>query len=202
MKLHVFPPSPNAKKAMFVNAHLGLNLPLQIVDLRSGAQQSPEYLALNPNGKVPTLEFDDGTTLWESNAIINKLSGDAKSDLWPASQARYDILRWQFWEACHWTPACAKFIARHIFGNQDVDLDAAAVDFRRYATVLDDHLSGRDWLVGDKMTTADISNAMVLYLREPCRYPLDGFGNITRWIGRIEADPAWSAAMPEAQAAE
>ena len=202
MKLHVFPASPNARKTMLTNALLDLNIPLRIVDLQTGVQKSKDYLALNPNGKVPTLEFDNGSTLWESNVIINKLAGDAKSDLWPASQARYDILRWQFWEACHWTPACTKYIARHLFGNEGVDMDAAEVDFRRFAKVLDDHLTGRDWLVGDAMTTADISVAMVLYLREPCQYPLADYANIMRWVTGIEALPAYVAAMPERAAAE
>ncbi len=202
MRLHVFPASPNAKKAMFVNALIGANLPLAIVDLPNGAQQKPDYLALNPNGKVPVLEFDDGSTLWESNAIINKMASDAKSELWPADQSRYDILRWQFWEACHWTPACAKFISRHLFGDETVDLEAAAQDFHKYASVLDGHLAGRDWLVGGAMTTADVSVAMVLYLREPCQYPMQDYANIARWLGRIEALPAWSAAMAEREAAE
>ena len=110
-------------------------------------------------------------------------------------------MRWQFWEACHWTPACAKFISRHLFGNENVDMEAAAKDFHRFAKVLDDHLEGRDWLVGEAMTTADISVAMVLCYRVPCQYPLDGYGNINRWIGAIEATEAWATAnppMPEA----
>jgi len=202
MKLHVFPASPNAKKAMLVNALLGSPATLQTVDLRSGAQKSSEYLALNPNGKVPTLELEDGTSLWESNVIINKLAGDAKSDLWPASDARYDILRWQFWEACHWAPACAKYIGRHLFGNETIDMKAAEVDFRRYATVLDDHLKGRDWLVGNAMTTADIAVAMTLCYRDMCQYPVADYSNILRWNASIEALPAWAATMPERAAAE
>ncbi len=202
MKLHVFPASPNAKKAMMVNALTGLNLPLQIVDIPAGAQNEPGYLALNPNGKVPVLEHDDGTTLWESNAIINWMAGNAKSDLWPANMSRYDILRWQFWEACHWTPACGKYISRNLFGNEGIDMEAAAQDFHKYAKVLDGHLSGRDWLVGDAMTTADVSVAMILYLREPCQYPMQGYADIARWLAGIEALPAWTAAMPEREAAE
>lgn len=193
MKLHVFPPSPSARKVMIGNVEMGLNLPLEMVNLQTGAQKSPAFLKLNPNGKIPVLEWDDGSTLTESNVILNRMATEAKSDLWPRSNLRYDILRWQFWEACHWTPTCGKFIARHLLGNEDIDLDAAAVDFARYAQVLDDHLAGRDWLVGAGMTTADISVAAILCYRGPCQYPMAGYDNIARWIGTIAATEGWQS---------
>lgn len=201
MKLHVFPPSPNARKVMMANEMMGLNIPLEIVDLQAGDQRRPEFLALNPNGKMPVLEFDDGSSLWESNAIVNRLATEAQSDLWPRSDIRYDILRWQFWEGCHWTPACSQFISRHLFGNDEVDMAAAEKDFRHFAHVLDGHLAGRDWLVGDAMSTADISVSAILCYRQPCRYPMDGYAHIARWIGAIEATAAWQAVNPARAAA-
>ena len=201
VRLHVFPASPNARKVTLLNAYLGLGLETVIVDLTKGEQKAPEFLALNPNGKMPVLEFDDGTSLWESNAILNWLASYAESDLWPKSQARYDIMRWQFWEACHWTPAASKFISRHLFGNESIDMEEAETDFARFAGVLDGHLAGRDWLVGDAMSTADLSIAPILYLRAPCQMPLQDYAHISRWIARIEALPAWEGSAPEALAA-
>ncbi len=194
MRLHIFPASPNARKAMTANELLGLNLETVVVDLQSGAQTSPEFVAFNPNSKIPVLEFDNGTTLWESNAIINRLAAEIDTELWPKSNARYDIMRWQFWEGCHWTPACAKFIAKHFFGNDDVDLVAAEKDFTFFVAVLDGHLAVREWLVGDDMTNADISVAAILCYREPCQYPIGELTNINRWIGQIEDLPAWQMA--------
>jgi len=72
-----------------------------------GDSKKPEYLAINPNGKVPTL-VDGDTTLWESNAILCYLGGKSDTDLWPKSAKRYDILRWMFWEANHFTQAINK----------------------------------------------------------------------------------------------
>lgn len=201
MKLHVFPPSPNSRKVLFANAALGLDLPVEIVDLTTGAQSRPEFLSLNPNGKVPVLEYDDGGSLWESNAIIDRMAAVKDTEFWPKSNARYDIMRWQFWESCHWLPALSPFISRHVFGNETVDLDRATEEARRFATVLDTHLAGRDWLAGDTMTTADISVSAVLTFRETCHFPLDGFTNLDRWFARIAAMEAWHRSAPEALAA-
>ena len=194
MKLHTFPASPNARKTLTANGLLGLNLETVTVDLSQGAQKSPEFVALNPNSKIPVLEFDDGSTLWESNAIINRMATEVDTELWPKSNARYDIMRWQFWESAHWAPACSKFISKNLFGNDSVDMDAATTDFTFFAGVLDSHLGAQDWLVGDAMTNADISVAAILCYREPCQYPLGTFTNINRWIARIEGVPAWQMA--------
>lgn len=186
-KLYVYPPSPNSRKVMIVNNYTGLNLGIETIDLLAGDQKNAQFIEKNPNGKVPVLEFDDGSTLWESNAIMNLMAAHAKSDMWPANNTRYDILRWQFWEACHWTPACSPFISRHLFGDETVDLDAATLTLHKFSGVLDNYLNGRDWLVGDCVTTADIAVGAILYLRTRCQYPLDGFANIAGWVDRIEA---------------
>ncbi len=200
-QIHIAPGSPNSKKVMMANHATGLNLPQTEVDLASGAQKSPAYIALNPNGKMPILELSDGASLWESNAIINRMAAEAGSDLWPRSDLRYDILRWQFWEACHWTPACGKFISRHLFGDASIDLEAAAQALHPLAGVLDGHLAGRDWLVGTGMTTADISVCAILCYKDACHYPLADYANIRRWFAAMAATPAWSAANPAPKAA-
>ena len=200
-KLYVFPPSPNSRKVMIVNNYIGLNLPVETIDLIAGEQTAEEFLAKNSNGKVPVLEFDDTSTLWESNVIMNRLAGHAGSGLWPADNSRYEILRWQFWEACHWTPACNPFISYHQFGDETIDLNAAAENFHKFARVLNDHLRGRDWLVGDAVTTADISVAAVLYLRDRCRYPLADYAHINDWASRIDALDASAAVDRVLQAA-
>ena len=73
LKLHVFPPSPRAFKVLFAANQLGVDYDLQFINLFKGEQNSPEYRALNPHGRMPTLE-DDGFVLWESNAIVNYLA--------------------------------------------------------------------------------------------------------------------------------
>jgi glutathione S-transferase len=94
MKLYVLPPSPRACKVIALKNHLGLDCEMHIVDLGKGDQLSPEYIALNPNKKMPVLE-DDGFVLWESNAILFYLaSKKPQSGLWPADvKHQADVLR-------------------------------------------------------------------------------------------------------------
>ena len=87
MKLYVFPPSPNARKVMMVAHHLGLDCETELLDITAGAQHTPEYRAINPNGVMPALQ-DGDLTLWESNAIMQYLCSKSESQtLWPAEPA-------------------------------------------------------------------------------------------------------------------
>lgn len=196
MKLHVLPGSPNSVKVRAANRLLGLGVEETLIDPSTGIHKSEPFLALNPNGKLPILEFGDGTSLWESNAIVNRLCAETDTPLWPKSNQRYDIMRWQFWEAYHWNSACSPFIRYHLFGNTDTDLDAAAPAFRILAEVLDGELAKTGWLSGAEMTAADICVAGILVYRHVCRYPLEDCDHITDWMGRIDALEAWRDVNP------
>lgn len=198
MNLYVFPPSPHSKKVLMAQAELGLAATQHIVDLRSGAQRSPEMLALNPNGLMPVVEFAPGDALWESNAIINRMA--LGTDLLPAP-ALPDVMRWQFWEASHWAPVCQKYISANLFGREGINLDAAGEEFANFAQVLDTHLEGRAWICGDQLTTADITVAAMLSYRDICKMPYEGFAQLTRWIEALTSRASWAAAHPERQEA-
>jgi hydroxyacylglutathione hydrolase-like protein/glutathione S-transferase-like protein len=103
MKLYTFPPSPNARKAAAVVAHLGLtDVEHALVRLHKGEHRQPDYLDINPMGKVPALQ-DGDLTLWESNAICHYLADRADdTSFFPAApKIRADIVRWPFWEAAN-----------------------------------------------------------------------------------------------------
>ena len=200
MKLHVFPPSPNAKKVMMAADEAGIPVEITMVDLTKGEQKTPEFLALNPNGKMPVLEYDDGTSLWESNAIVNKLADLGGSDLFPKSEARFPIVQWQFWEMAHWAPAVGKYVAAALFG-QPIDHDAAKPALEAVTKVLDGHLSGRKWMVGDAMTTADISVAAMLCYRQEAQLPLGNVPGIDAWLDRIAERESWQRVTKQSEAA-
>jgi glutathione S-transferase len=103
MKIHVFPPSGRVVGIVALKNYLALDCELKPIDLGRDDQRAPEYVSLNPNRKIPTLE-DDGVVLWESNAILFYMaskrpeSGVCPSDL----EGQADVLRWFFWETAHW----------------------------------------------------------------------------------------------------
>ena len=97
-ELYVFPPSPRAFKVMAIANHLGIEPTLHVLDLIKGEQKSPQYAALNPNMRMPTLR-DGDYVLWESNAIMQYLAAKRpESRLLPTDEkGRLDVTRWQFW---------------------------------------------------------------------------------------------------------
>jgi glutathione S-transferase len=103
MKLYLFPPSGRVLGIVALRNHLGLDCEVQPIDLGRGDQLAPEYLALNPNKKIPTLE-DDGFVLWESNAILFYMAAKQRDGgLWPSDlRGQADVLRWLAWESAHW----------------------------------------------------------------------------------------------------
>src|SRR6516225_676377 len=115
IELYVFPPSPRGFKVMAVANHLSLDYEIRFVDLRKGDQKTPQYAALNPNMRMPTLKEGD-YVLWESSAIPQYLaSKKPDSGLLPRDQrGRLDVTRWQFWDIAHWDPNCAIFLFENI----------------------------------------------------------------------------------------
>jgi len=204
MKLYYHPASPFARKVLIAASLLGIDLETQVVDLFAGAGQSPEFLRLNPQGKVPTL-VDGDFLLWESNAIVQYLAALAPaSPLLPTdARGRADVLRWQFWETSNWAPACAVYVYENVLkpmlgrGEPDAqELGKADEKFHRFAKVLDGHLAEHPWLVGEAMTLADVSVGTMLMYAESGKYPLEGYPHIVAWFGKIRQLPAWAATEP------
>ena len=212
IELYVFPPSPRAFKVMAVANQLGLDYTLRIVDFRKGDQKTPQYAALNPNMKMPTLKEGD-YVLWESNAIAQYLASKRpEGGLLPRDErARLDVTRWQFWDLAHWDPACTVFAfeyvaKRIVLGINQPDMEAIAKgteSFHRVATVLDGQLKNRRFVTGDSLTLADFSLGAAMNFAEPAHYPIEPYGEIKRWFAGLRALPSWQktlaqSAMPDA----
>jgi glutathione S-transferase len=206
MKLHVFPPSPNAIKVLATAHHLGLPFELVMVDLLKGAQKSSAFTAINPNQKMPVLE-DDGIVLWESNAITQYLAAkNPESGLWPTEPTRQaDVSRWQFWQTAHWGPTCGVYVFErvvkrlaHLGPANEAEVAKAEPDFHKYAGVLDGQLAGKRWVTGDSLTVADFSIGAWMVYGGQAGFPLDNYPEITRWYAGLVALPAWKKAVPPA----
>jgi glutathione S-transferase len=172
------------------------------VDLTRGEQRAPEFLAINPNGRVPTL-VDEGRVIWESNAIMFYLARKADSDLWPRDQREVDVIRWLSWDLAHFTRHTNTLFYEGVVKPQigmgepsQVILKDALDLFRRNAPVLDQHLAGRTWVVGDGLTVADLALASYLPEAPVSGVPVAEFPNIEKWLARVMALPAMAEPYP------
>lgn len=200
MKLHVFPPSPNARQVMIAANHLGSDVEICMVDLFEQQQKTPEFLALNPNGLMPVLE-DGDFALSESTAIMQYLASmeQPKRVLWPSeAKAQADVSRWLCWRLAHFGPACGTFtfqnMVKQMQGGGDPDPAEIAKGeeaLAKYGAVLDNHLKGRNFIVGDDMTLADIAIGSWLTYHAEAKMPISSFGEILRWRDSLEELDSW-----------
>jgi glutathione S-transferase len=190
------------RRVLALAKHLGIEA--EFVQVDAGGLRTPDYAALNPNTKAPTL-VDGDRVLWESSAIMAYLCTRTGSDMWPAHSPdeQVDVLRWLSWNDCHWAPAVAPFYFEHIvkatfaLGLPDSDsLKPEVPNLLRYAKVLDGHLEGRTWVACDRLTIADFQLAsMAAYWRES-EMPLESFPHIVRWLDGLMRIPAWADPWP------
>ena len=207
MKLYYFE-TINPQKACAVAKHVNAPVEFVRIDLGKGENRTPAYLAVNPNGKVPALE-DGDTKLWEANAIMCHLARKVKSELWPTdSEKQIEVIKWLSWNADHFTrhAGCLYFnyIIKPKFGLGELDTKATeeATGFlRQFGRLLDDHLAGRAFLLGDHLTVADFAVSVTLPYADKIHLPLEGFKNIARWHDRMNEMPAWRDPFPAMKAA-
>jgi glutathione S-transferase len=200
MQLYTHPFSPNAKRVRVMAAELGVPLSETIVDLMKGEQRAPEFLAKNPNGKVPTLEID-GRIYWESPAILFELAAKhPRARLWPAEpEQQTEALKWMFWNASHLESALFGLVFETYIKpkvlNQAPDqarIDELRANLARYAPVLDRHLEGRTFLLGEEYSIADIALATSLEFGSKTGIPLDAYPAISAWLQRVTARKSWA----------
>ena len=184
--------SGNAYKVRLVLAHLGLPYERVELDTDSGETRTPEYLAKNPNGKVPTLELDDGEVLCESNAIIFYLAEG--TPLLPDERlARARALQWMFFEQYSHEPYIA--VSRHVIKHLEMTEERRALVASkrepgyRALGVMEGHLANRDYFVGERFTIADIALYAYTHVADEGDFDLSGFPAIRAWLGRVAARP-------------
>jgi len=217
VKLHILPPSPRAVKVRAVNNYLQLDSEMQVVDFARAEQASDAFASLNPNKRQPVLE-DAGWVLWESNAILFYLaSKKPEAGLWPSDpRDQADVIRWLSWEGSHWDHAW-DIIATERFkkmafvtsdsGRRTKGLAASPAPpamrriaegetyVRELATVLDTHLRGRKWLVGETLSIADFALGAWMPIAGPAQLPLNDFQEIARWYAGVAALPGWQSSL-------
>ena len=206
MKLYYFE-TLNPRKACAVARYLNSPVEFVRVDLAKGENKTPDFLAINPNGKVPALT-DGDRKIWEANAIMAYLARAAGSDLLPSDDRLIEVTRWLSWNADHFTRHAGmlyfQYIIKPHFGIGSPDAKAveeATGFFKQFAQVLNDHLRGRKFLLGDQLTIADFAVAVTLPYADKANIPVGGYSEIERWHARLNELPGWREPFPEVKSA-
>ena len=192
MKLYDYLDSGNGYKVRLTLAHLAIPFAWEERDILSGATRTPEFLARNPNGRVPVLELDDGTCLAESNAIIWYLAEG--SPLLPGERlGRAQVLQWMFFEQYSHEPyvATPRFILRHLPENSPrrAELPDRQERGLQAIAVMEKHLAWRPYFVGERLSVADLALYAYTHVADQAGIDLTPFPTVRGWLGRVASQP-------------
>ena len=163
--------------------------------------RAPEYLALNPNGRVPTL-VDGETVLWESMAINLYLADKYDGGLWPKSvEDRGRAYSWSFWgmmEAeAHLISAMFNLVTKPEEERDAAAGEKAVAALQKPMRVLNEALAGRPYLLGDDFSVADLNLAAIFSWAKVGRLDLSGVPNLGNWLNTCLAREAWRKLFPK-----
>jgi GST-like protein len=194
--------TPNGVKVSIMLEEIGLPYEPHLVDFGKDDQKTPEFLSLNPNGKIPAIIDPDGPSgaplpLFESGAILQYLA-EKTGKLLPAGAARWETLQWLHFQMAFVGPMFGQVGFFVKFAGKDFEdkrpRDRYVAESKRILGVMDQRLADRDWFVGD-YTIADI--AMLGWVRNLVRFygagelvGFDQFKNVAAWLERGLARPA------------
>ena len=163
------------------------------LDILSGATRTAGFLAKNPNGRIPTLELEDGTCLAESDAILWYLAEG--TDFLPSEPlSRAQVLQWMFFEQYSHEPyvATPRFIRKHLSEDSPrrAELSARLAQGRAALAVMDAHLATRRYFVAERYTIADIALYAYTHVAEEAGLELEPYPHLRAWLARVAAEPA------------
>jgi glutathione S-transferase len=191
--LYDYLPSGNGYKVRLVLRQLGLPYELVELDIKRGATRTPEFLAKNPNGRIPLLGIPGEGYLAESHAIIGYLAEG--SALVPAGRReRARMWQWLCFEQYNLEPniGTARFWIGSL-GRSEAELGEKLVEKRRNGhaalAVLEQGLEGREFLVGGQYTLADIALYAYTHVAPEGGYSLEPYPAIRAWCARVAAQP-------------
>jgi glutathione S-transferase len=204
--LYSTPLSANGRKVLAVSHYLGLKPEIRHVNVYRGEGRTPEYLAVNQGGKIPTL-VDGNFTLFESNAIIQYIS-EVHGDFRLFSRdpkERASIASWLFWESAHWQPVLIQVLSPfvgHMLLPEAVPAPSHPPKWdneqlKPLLARLELQVRSHVFLAGDRLTIADFAvGGMMTYFRS-AEFPFAEFPDLTAWYSRVEALQAWQETAAE-----
>jgi glutathione S-transferase len=186
--------SGNGYKVRLLFAQLGRPYEWTNLDLDAGASRTPEFLQRNPNGRIPTLELDDGTNLAESNAILYYLA-DGTPMLPIDRLGRAQVLQWMFFEQYSHEPfvATPRFIVKHLPPGHAryAELPERLAKGRAALAVMDAHLAKRSFFVAERYTIADIALYAYTHVAHEGGHDLSPYSSVRAWLARVAAQPRY-----------
>ena len=194
-----YSPSGNCHKLRMLLGNLGREYHWVETDSAHGASRTPEYLAKNPNGKVPIIELDNGHVLAESNAILCYLADGTKvfaGDAWQRAQT----LSWMFFEQYSHEPYIA--VARFICGwtpadsPRRIDLPRLREHGHQALAVMEKHLAANAWFSGAHYGIADIALFGYTHCAADGGFDLAAWPAIRGWLDRVRAEPGFVPMPP------
>ena len=197
MKLYDGARSPNARKVRLLAAELELPVERVQLNFAKGEYKTPDYLAKNPNGKIPTLD-DDGFTVWESGAILRYLASKRPDKRLVPHDARGQAIldQWLLWWTAHPEAALLSLVYERLVkpflkGTPDSAVCAASeANIRRFLPVLDEQLARNEYVIGH-LSIVDFAIAPWLEVAGPLGVDIAGYTNITKWLARMSERPYW-----------
>jgi glutathione S-transferase len=186
--------SGNCYKIKLMLNLLGAEFQWVPVDILNGETETEDFLAKNPNGKIPVLELEDGNCLWESNAILNFLA-EGTPYLLTEPRLRTQMLQWQFFEQYSHEPtiAVARFIQFYLGLPEERMDEYRKLHKRGYKAlrVMEQQLVRTPFLVGDSFSIADIALYAYTHVAHQGGFDLTQFPAIQSWLERIRQQPGY-----------
>jgi glutathione S-transferase len=184
--------SGNGYKIRLLLAHLQQPYRRVQMEIFEGATRTPEFLAKNPNGRIPTLELDDGTFLAESNAILWYLAENTAYV--PQDRlGRAQALQWMFFEQYSHEPyvATSRAIVRHFppESPRHKELPERRAKGHQALAVMEKHLERRSFFVNERYSIADIALYAYTHVAPDGGIELSAYPNVLAWIGRVASQP-------------
>ncbi|HEX9472702.1 MAG TPA: glutathione S-transferase family protein [Steroidobacteraceae bacterium] len=164
------------------------------LDILHGATRTPQFLAKNPNGRIPTLEFEDGQCLAESNAILCYLA-EGSAFLPSGRLAHAQVLQWMFFEQYSHEPnvATPRFILHHLAEDHPLraELPQRQERGRAALAVMEGHLARHSYFVGERYSIADIALYAYTHVAEEGGLALAPYPKLRAWLARVAEQPRY-----------
>ncbi len=182
--------SGNCYKLQLASAELGIDYTWHETGVLNGDTHTTEFLAMNPNGKVPVMRLSDGRVLAESNAILCWLA-DGTPLAGRDRFARAQVMQWLFFEQYSHEPyiATSRFIVKYLGSPPDrqADLEAKQPGGYKALDVMEHHLAGHEWFANDAFSIADIALYAYTHVAHEGGFDLARYPAVQKWLKRVAA---------------